>query len=435
MSVDREAVLAALGRVAVPGRRESIVQADMVRAVTVENGTVRFVLEVDPAEGARMEPVRAEAERAVSKLPGVAQVVAILTAHGPAQAQPQAAQGKGPPPSMKIGRHPTPQAGPAAVPGVKNVILVGSGKGGVGKSTVAANLAVALAGAGKSVGLLDADIYGPSVPRIMGVSGRPASPDGQSIVPLKGHGVTVMSIGLMVAEGEAVIWRGPMLMGALQQLMGQVRWGELDVLLVDLPPGTGDVQLTLSQKFRLAGAIVVSTPQDLALLDARKAVDMFRKTKVPILGLVEHVLLYLPAMRPRGASLRPWRRAQGRGGERAALPRGDPARHRDPHRRRCRDAGRRLRSRKPRGDGVPVHRGQARERRHGVNADQRMIRKPAASGIAAGCVSTRSTRAARGPWRSRATIWATLSSGPAISARTAPSASLRTQPASPSPPA
>jgi ATP-binding protein involved in chromosome partitioning len=246
---------------------------------------VRFVLEVDPAEGPRLEPVRAAAEAAVRALPGVAAVSALLTAHGPA---PKAA-----PPDLKIGRHPTPQAGPAPVPGVRRIIAVASGKGGVGKSTVAANLAVALARAGKAAGLLDADIYGPSQPRMMGVSARPKSPDGKTIMPLHAHGVTMMSIGLMLKEGEAVIWRGPMLMGALQQLMGQVAWGELDALIVDLPPGTGDVQLTLSQRYPITGAIVVCTPQDVALLDARKAVDMFDKLKVPILGIVENMSAYV----------------------------------------------------------------------------------------------------------------------------------------------
>jgi len=286
MPVSREAVLAALGTVPMPGTGGSLVDADVVRALAIEGERVRFLLEVDPAEGARLEPVRAAAEAAVAALPGVAAVSALLTAHGPA---PKPA----PPPDLKIGRHPTPQAGPAAVPGVKRIIAIASGKGGVGKSTLAANLAVALAGEGKRAGLLDADIYGPSQPRMMGVSERPKSPDGKTILPLHAHGVTMMSIGLMLKEGEAVIWRGPMLMGALQQMMGQVVWGELDALIVDLPPGTGDVQLTLSQKFLVTGAVVVSTPQDVALLDARKAIDMFAKTRVPVIGLVENMSAYI----------------------------------------------------------------------------------------------------------------------------------------------
>ena len=285
MTVTREAVIEALRAVPMPGTGASIVEADLLRALTVEGDRVRFLLEVDPADGPRLEPVRAAAEAAVAALPGVAGVSVLLTAHGPAP--------KPPPPDLKIGRHPTPQAGPAQVAGVRRIVAIASGKGGVGKSTVAANLAVALAQAGKRTGLLDADIYGPSQPRMMGVSERPKSPDGKTILPLHAHGVTLMSIGLMLKEGEAVIWRGPMLQGALQQLMGQVEWGELDALIVDLPPGTGDVQLTLSQKFAITGAIVVSTPQDVALLDARKAIDMFEKTRVPLLGIVENMSSYI----------------------------------------------------------------------------------------------------------------------------------------------
>jgi ATP-binding protein involved in chromosome partitioning len=283
MTVTRDAVLEALRSVPMPGHGASLVEADVVRALSVEGDHVRFLIEVDPAEGPRLEPVREAAEAAVAALPGVARVSVLLTAHA----------AKAPTPDLKIGRHPTPRAAPAPVPGIRRIVAVASGKGGVGKSTVAANLAVALARAGKRTGLLDADIYGPSQPRMMGVSERPRSPDGKTILPLHAHGVTLMSIGLMLKEGEAVIWRGPMLMGALQQLMGQVVWGELDVLVVDLPPGTGDVQLTLSQKYVIAGAIVVSTPQDVALLDARKAIDMFAKTGIPVLGLVENMSSYV----------------------------------------------------------------------------------------------------------------------------------------------
>jgi ATP-binding protein involved in chromosome partitioning len=286
MTPTRETVLEALRAVPMPGTGGSIVDADIVRALTVDGGQVRFVLEVDPAEGPKLEPVLAAAKAAVQALPGVGAVSAVLTAHGPAP-KPK------PPPDLRIGRHPAPQAGPAPVPGVKRIIAVASGKGGVGKSTVAANLAVALAQEGRRAGLLDADIYGPSQPRMMGVNQRPKSPDGKTILPLHAHGVTLMSIGLMLKEGEAVIWRGPMLMGALQQMMGQVAWGELDALIVDLPPGTGDVQLTLSQKYPLTGAIIVCTPQDVALLDARKALDMFDKLKVPILGIVENMSTYV----------------------------------------------------------------------------------------------------------------------------------------------
>jgi ATP-binding protein involved in chromosome partitioning len=285
MTVTRDDILSALRRVPMPGTGASLVEADVIRALTVDDGRVRFILEVDPALGARLEPTRGAAEAAVAALPGVTAVSALLTAHGPTP--------KAPPPDLKIGRHPAPQAGPEPVPGVRHIIAVASGKGGVGKSTLAANLAVALARAGKRTGLLDADIYGPSQPRMMGVSERPKSPDGKTILPLHAHGVTLMSIGLMLKEGEAVVWRGPMLMGALQQMMGQVVWGELDVLVVDLPPGTGDVQLTLSQRYPLAGAVVVSTPQDVALLDVRKALNMFEKLQVPVLGMVENMSAYI----------------------------------------------------------------------------------------------------------------------------------------------
>ena len=194
---------------------------------------------------------------------------------------------------MKIGGHPKPSADRQKIDGVKQIIAVGSGKGGVGKSTLSCNLAIALAQTGLRIGLLDADIHGPSQPHMMGVSARPQSPDGKRIIPLVAHGVTMMSLGLMVAADQAVIWRGPMLMGALQQMLLQVEWGELDILLVDLPPGTGDVQLTLSQKIALDGAVIVSTPQDIALLDARKALDMFVRLNIPIYGLVENMAHYI----------------------------------------------------------------------------------------------------------------------------------------------
>lgn len=274
---------AALSTLALPNGKD-LVSADMVRALTVEGGTVRFVIEApSPEVAAQMEPLRKAAEGVVAALAGVTSVSAVLTAHGPA------AKPSTPPPSLKIGGHPKPQAGPTKPAGVQRILAIGSGKGGVGKSTVSSNLAVALARAGRKVGLLDADIYGPSQPRMMGVNKRPASPDGKTIIPLHAHGVTLMSIGFMLDPDKAVVWRGPMLMGALQQMLGQVEWGELDVLLVDLPPGTGDVQLTLCQKSEVSGAIVVSTPQDVALLDARKALDMFKTLNTPVLGLIENM--------------------------------------------------------------------------------------------------------------------------------------------------
>jgi ATP-binding protein involved in chromosome partitioning len=251
------------------------------------------VIEVDPAKGAAMEPLRAAAQAAVEKLPGVEKVSAVLTAHSDTPTQTRAPAPKGPPPELNLGRRKPTEPADKRIPGVDHIIAIASGKGGVGKSTVTTNLAVALTAMGRRVGLLDADVYGPSQPRMLGISGRPSSPDGKIILPLRNHGVTAMSIGFMVPEGEAVIWRGPMLMGALQQMLGQVQWGRLDVLLIDLPPGTGDVQLTLSQKAEVTGAIIVSTPQDVALLDARKALNMFQKTGTPVLGLIENMSTYI----------------------------------------------------------------------------------------------------------------------------------------------
>ena len=286
MDLTRDTVLAVLAKISTPDGG-TLVSRDLVRALVIEGGQIRFVIEAaTPDEARALGPAQAAAEIALRALPGVTGVSAVMTAHGPAA--------KAAPPTLKIGQHPTPQqGGPARIAGVDRIIAIGSGKGGVGKSTVSSNLAVALAKQGRRVGLLDADIYGPSQPRMMGVSKRPASPDGKIIEPLVAHGVTMMSIGLMLKEDEAVIWRGPMIMGALQQLLTQVAWGKLDVLLIDLPPGTGDIQLTLCQRTHLTGAIVVSTPLEVALLDARKALDMFQKLKTPVLGLIENMSTYV----------------------------------------------------------------------------------------------------------------------------------------------
>ncbi|MEM6372739.1 MAG: Mrp/NBP35 family ATP-binding protein [Pseudomonadota bacterium] len=282
MSVTKDQILSALGRIGMPDGGD-LVSRDLIRAIQIQGDAVQFIIEApDAALAAKMEPVRAAAQAAVEALAEVAQARVALTAHGPAPKPKD-------PPSLKIGGHPKPQDGPTKPAGVQRILAIGSGKGGVGKSTVSSNLAVALARAGRKVGLLDADIYGPSQPRMMGVNKRPSSPDGKTIIPLQAHGVTLMSIGFMMEEGKAVVWRGPMLMGALQQMLGQVQWGELDVLIVDLPPGTGDVQLTLCTKSELSGAIVVSTPQDVALIDARKALDMFATLKTPVLGLIENM--------------------------------------------------------------------------------------------------------------------------------------------------
>ena len=273
----REEVLEILKTVKAP-TGEDIVAAGVVRALGVAETGVRFVLEVPPKSTEAWQPVKAAAEAALQGA-GVGNVNIALTAEAP-------------PPNLGAKPKPKPQ-GPQAIPGVAHLIAVASGKGGVGKSTVSSNLACALAQQGRRVGLLDADVYGPSQPRMLGVSGRPSSPDGKTILPLRNHGVTMMSIGLMTNEDQAVAWRGPMLMGALQQMMMQVQWGALDVLIVDLPPGTGDVQMTLAQKAQVDGAIVVSTPQDVALLDARKGLDMFKQLNVPILGMIENMSTHI----------------------------------------------------------------------------------------------------------------------------------------------
>lgn len=281
MALTRDDILAVLKTIGDPVSGTDIVTSGAMRALTVEGGTVRFVLEIDPAKADAYKPVRDAAETAVHGVAGVETVSVILTGHSTKA-----------PPDLKPGRKAEPK-GPQPVPGVAHIIAIASGKGGVGKSTVAANLACALAAEGRRVGLLDADVYGPSQPRMLGISGRPASPDGKTILPLRNHGVTMMSIGLMTNEGQAVVWRGPMLMGALQQMLMQVQWGALDVLIVDLPPGTGDVQMTLAQKTVVDGAIIVSTPQDVALLDARKGIDMFNQLHVPVLGMIENMSTHI----------------------------------------------------------------------------------------------------------------------------------------------
>ena len=270
-----------------PDRGNDIVSLDMVKGLVVKDGHVGFSIEVDPRRGPKLEPLRKAAEKLVEALPGVLSVTAVLTAHSagrPAPAQ-QAAHQHG-------HAHGQQDAKPL-VPGVRSIVAVASGKGGVGKSTTAVNLALGLAASGKRVGILDADIYGPSQPRMMGISGRPNSRDGKTLQPMVNYGVKCMSMGFLVAEDTPMIWRGPMVMSALEQMLRDVEWGELDTLIVDMPPGTGDAQLTMAQRVPLTGAVIVSTPQDIALLDARKGLNMFRKVDVPVFGIVENMSYFL----------------------------------------------------------------------------------------------------------------------------------------------
>jgi ATP-binding protein involved in chromosome partitioning len=285
-----EAVRRALRAVRDPETGRDLVEAGVVQGLAARDGMVQFALAV-PRERARdLEPLRQAAERAAAAVPGVLSATAVLTAHrgeaaapkpGPEAARPAAAR----PPKSPAGQ------GPMLLPDVAKIVAVASGKGGVGKSTTAVNLAVALAAQGLRVGLLDADIYGPSLPQMLGARERPRT-EGQRIIPLRRWGLLAMSIGFLVEEDTAMIWRGPMVMGALEQLMGQVEWGALDVMVVDMPPGTGDAQLTMSQRVPLAGAVIVSTPQDVALIDARRGVRMFEKVNVPVLGLVENMSVF-----------------------------------------------------------------------------------------------------------------------------------------------
>ena len=290
--ITKEQVLDALAGVIDPDRGQSVVALEMVSGIVIKGSNVGFALEVDPSEAGAKEPVRLACEQAVLALPGVTSATAVLTA----ERAPAGAQGRPGPSPMARGApatDPGTLGGKPGLPGIRSVIAVASGKGGVGKSTTSVNLALALGRLGQSVGLLDADIYGPSQPRMLGITGKPRSADGKKLMPMTNYGVRVMSMGFLVDEDAPMIWRGPMVQSAIQQMLTDVEWGELDFLVVDLPPGTGDAQLTMAQRVPLAGAVIVSTPQDIALLDARKALNMFRKVDVPVLGIVENMSYFV----------------------------------------------------------------------------------------------------------------------------------------------
>jgi ATP-binding protein involved in chromosome partitioning len=286
--VSEQQILDSLKKVIDPDSGKDIVSAGMIKGLQTKDGHVAFAIEVDPDKGAGLEPLRKEAEEVVHDLGGVISATVVLTADRPAQGPGQGQPSPGGKPPLDHGGAPGGPT-PALLPGVAAIIAVASGKGGVGKSTTAVNLALGLAAGGHETGLLDADIYGPSMPRMMGITGQPSSSDGTTLDAMENYGVKVMSMGFLVEEDTPMIWRGPMVQSALEQMMRDVSWGELDIMVVDMPPGTGDIQLTLAQKVPLTGAVIISTPQDIALMDARKGLNMFRKVGVPVLGLIENM--------------------------------------------------------------------------------------------------------------------------------------------------
>jgi ATP-binding protein involved in chromosome partitioning len=293
LGVTQQQVLDSLAKVASP-RGVALTNADVLSAITVADGKVFFSINVDAAEARAWESVRAEAEAAVRGIPGVTVAMIALTAERKASAAPppphRHAGGVAPVSSHRPPQSPvSPMSKQSEIPGVAAVIAVASGKGGVGKSTTALNLALGLRDLGLRVGLLDADIYGPSVPRLTGIREKPKLDDNRKMIPIVRFGLAIMSIGFLVEEDTAMIWRGPMVMSAITQMLRDVAWGTLDILVVDMPPGTGDAQLTLAQNVPLKGAVIISTPQDLSLIDARRGLAMFRKVNVPVLGIVENM--------------------------------------------------------------------------------------------------------------------------------------------------
>lgn len=316
MAVAKSDVLEKLKRIKGPNLQSNIVDLGLVSEIMIRDQRVYFAITVPVDQAGELEPLRVAAETVVSEIEGVAGVTVVLTAESqpggtPAQTSAQSAaapQGNnvlehprvkeareraagGKPQSS--GQHPTGQPGPQKLPGVKHIIAVASGKGGVGKSTTTVNLALGFQAQGLKVGILDADVYGPSQPRLLGLSGEPQLTDDKKIRPMNGYGLKVMSVGFMVDEGTPVVWRGPMVVQALSQMLNDVLWADLDVLVVDMPPGTGDVQLTMAQQVPISGAVIVSTPQDLALIDARKGLAMFERVNVPVIGIIENMSYFL----------------------------------------------------------------------------------------------------------------------------------------------
>ena len=327
MAITKEQVLAELRRIKGPDMQGNLVDLGLVSEILIKDGRVYFSITVAPDRATELEPLRQAAEKVVKDIDGVQGATVVLTADSPGGgARPSGAQV---PESARVqqarartgggghdhahghdhghthdhGHAPSPSAAPqvraggarpsVGVPGITHLVAVASGKGGVGKSTTAVNLALGFQANGLRVGILDADIYGPSQPRLLGLSGRPEVGPGNKLQPMIGYGLKAMSMGFMVDEATPVIWRGPMVVQALTQMLREVAWGELDVLVIDMPPGTGDVQLTMAQQVPLSGAIIVSTPQDLALIDARKGLNMFRKTDIPVLGIIENMSYFI----------------------------------------------------------------------------------------------------------------------------------------------
>ncbi len=367
MAVRKEQILAALAQVPAPGGM-ALTDANVLSDVVVTDGKVFFSMTVDAAAVKDWEPVRKAAEEAVRAVPGVQSALVALTAERSAGA---AARGPNPAHVAQQPRaagghahaHPADKVQPG-IPGVDAVIAVASGKGGVGKSTTAVNLALGLRDLGLKVGMLDADIYGPSLPKLLAIKEKPQTVGGTKLKPIDRYGLSVMSIGFLIEEETPMIWRGPMVMSAITQMLREVEWGKLDIMVVDMPPGTGDAQLTMAQQVPLKGAVIVSTPQDLALIDARRGVAMFKRVNVPVLGIVENMSYFLcPELRHALGHLRPWRRASRGRPPGRAVPRRGAAAHDDPREVGRRPAGGRHRA------GRPARQDLSRDRRQGARAD------------------------------------------------------------------